>query len=320
MLADKLAADTSQGIDAVADRVFQVVGVQGPNLLRNTRNGEELSWLRSTLRNRTARLIAIIILAGVLVLGGGLKLWRYLRFDSDQQQETTEQHMVSHTSGRDTFTTQEGRFVINGEVVQIAQKIIDYSYDNETTDLRSFYNRLPSGISYKTLVKLSPMRIFLSGPHSKDIEEYSEKSFGHYNPEFLSWLNDHLTAVLSNTSFIKTTSELFRMRLGKVALMYWQVYNTLGDHSKSLTDLVNAYQVGIRRGGLPTNWCHDLSWAKGKTDISFLNVLSVKYTEYDIGFALYFWVRRHIDGTDKQIYSMIDTLLKSYRIVPIKNE
>jgi len=77
----------------------------------------------------------------------------------------------------------------------------------EEGGLISLYCAVSSVITFEEIETISGVNIFLSGPHNKDkFERYSQSSFAHYNPEFLTWVKSVIIPLntslgISSTSF-----------------------------------------------------------------------------------------------------------------------
>lgn len=181
------------------------------------------------------------------------------------------------------------------------------------------YFHLATFLTYKELSELSPHPIFLSGPHNNgDLALNSRFTFGRYNPEFLRWFQDHLEAILQDKNFVAATEQKFKAYLGRTLMTYWETYNALSEHPDELNLLLQDYQERIENRSLPEAYYYNLAWEESREKYQFIQSLDASPNNYDtnvIAPAVYFWLRRHIDGTHQQMFSILDSLLRSYNTV-----
>ncbi len=207
---------------------------------------------------------------------------------------------------------------VNYKLIDIIKKAVinldDTEHQGSSFDywpnggLRSIYDHLRTFIDYRTLVGIVPVPIYLSGPHSEISLSLNERyQFGHYNPEFIRWLDNHISILTEDGAFIKSTKPLFDKYLSKTAFTYWECYRCLEKETKLKEHLKSDYLKRINEQTLPVGF-----YACGSERYESINKLSNKYSGNVVGPAIYFWLRRSVDGTDERIYTALDKILRAY--------
>lgn len=177
------------------------------------------------------------------------------------------------------------------------------------------YYHLATFISYQSLCQLSPEPVFLSGPHSKiNLHLSSGQTFGYYNPKFLQWFQNHLSATLQNKRFVKSTQINFQTYLGKTVQTYWATYTVLNQHPQELNALLKDYEQRLNERSLPEAYYYNIAWQENSDQYDSLRELSTAYDMNVVAPAVYFWLRRRLDGTDQQVFAMVEYLMDTYHI------
>ena len=179
--------------------------------------------------------------------------------------------------------------------------------------LRSTYDHLKGTLSYRLLNQISPYEVFINNLHTKNnLVLNSRYSFGYYNPKFINWISDRVATVLDDGSFVKKSKKLFDKYLKSLFITYWMTYRTLDKDKNEKQMLTNEYLSLIKSKKLPDGYYYDIAWNSEKFD--FMNYL-VEENKLNINVvapAVYFWIRRSVDGTDEKIYLIIDSFLRAY--------
>jgi hypothetical protein len=177
------------------------------------------------------------------------------------------------------------------------------------------YYHLATFVSYKTISQLSPEPVYLSGPHGKNnLNVSSSQTFGHYNPKFLQWLQDHLLEILQDKHFVKSTRENFQTYLGRTVQTYWATYMILNQHPHELNTLLDDYEQRLKDRTVPDDYYYNIAWQENSDQYDSLRELSASYDMNVVAPAVYFWLRRRLDGTDTQVFSMVEYLLNTYQV------
>jgi len=180
--------------------------------------------------------------------------------------------------------------------------------------IRIAYNHLRTFASYQYLVKLSPVPVFIKGPHNNlSLDLRSNTSFGYYNPAFIDWMKGKMAEILSSSEFVKRTKPQFEKYLAKTALVYWDTYLALEKWPAERDELLEDYINKIQDGKLPQGYYYNIAW-NGKKYQS-LRSLFAKHNVNVVAPAVYFWLRRKIDSTDGKVSELLAHLLKTYGII-----
>lgn len=181
--------------------------------------------------------------------------------------------------------------------------------------IRIAYYHLATFLSYKTISQLSPYPVFLSGPHGAiNLNLNSSQTFGHYNPKFLQWFQDHLIEILQDKSFVRLTKQKFHTYLGNTAKTYWATYTVLNQYPNELNTLLEDYQKRLKDRSIPEGYYYNIAWRENSKQYDSLSQLSASYNVNVVAPAVYFWLRRRIDGTDEQIFSLLEYVLDTYQL------
>ncbi len=181
------------------------------------------------------------------------------------------------------------------------------------------YYHLATFASYETLSRLSPYPVFLSGPHgTRRLNLDARFTFGHYNPEFLRWFQDHLMEILEERTFVQATAELFRNYLGGTAMAYRDAYLVLSEHPKEMNVLLEDYKTRMNNRTLPAGYFYNLAWQEAADRFPSLKKLYATYDSNVAAPAVFFWLRRHIDGTHQQVFSILESVLGAYQMIDTK--
>ena len=183
------------------------------------------------------------------------------------------------------------------------------------------YYHLATFATYEMLSNLSPHPVFVSGPHgSRSLNLNSSFEFGHYNPEFLAWFQDHLMEILNDSIFVDLTTEKFKTYLGQTLRTYWQTYIALNQNSNELNILLEDYKNQIKNRSLPKGYYYNIAWSSARDKFVFLEKLEASGNNSNVTApAVYFWLRRYIDGTHEQMFSILESLLNSYNMLERKS-
>ena len=170
--------------------------------------------------------------------------------------------------------------------------------------LRNAYHHLRTFVLYEEVVALSPVPIFLSGPHGESQLALNERyDFGHYNPEFIEWIDLHVDEVMGRKALIESARPLFDAYLGSTAAVYLDTYKALQNNPDERDRLLEVYQGGMESKTLPEGHYYEIAW-EGDKKYSFLGPLYKKHNVNVVAPAVYFWLRRDLDGTSARIFQV----------------
>ena len=180
--------------------------------------------------------------------------------------------------------------------------------------MRVFYCYLRPLLDYRTVQKLSGVKVFLSGPHSAHGLDLKSSDFGRYNPAFVQWLNRMAVAVASRPELVRSTRPVYHKNVRFLALQLSGTYLKLRRHPRYLQREVRGHKwsadyeryfffmnphfvTGPRR---PDRYY----WSHGGDGEGYDgNVVKT---------CVAFWLRRTVDGTAARFYSALNTLQCAY--------
>ena len=227
--------------------------------------------------------------------------------------------------------------------------------------IRNAYYRLASKITYNEIQQIFGGNIFVKGPHFTNNLNLTDKTqFGHYNMDFLDWVDSHLTEALEDSEFINRTQPIFDNQLDFIVTHYAIVKLYLDKNIKLKNKLLNDYKTHIENNTLPDGYIEQVSWVKffsPKYDIEnvFPSIKEMNNDSIDltslrslfkgkenlrrdnrhvlekdeqvrkklqhlmdfgnpnvIAPAIYFWLRRNIDGSEEKIFSILKKIILKY--------
>jgi len=218
------------------------------------------------------------------------------------------------------------RNAINPEAITVGRKVLSNLDKTNNTGpnfdywpeggIQIAYYHIATYASYETIVRLSPVPVFLSGPHgTRNLNLRARFTFGHYNPQFIRWCYGNLSEILKHDGFVAETTELFKSYLGKTAMTYWATYNVLNKHPEELEALLQDYKARMDNRTLPEGYYYNIASEETEGRFVFLKELNASY-DLNVGApAVYFWLRRHMDGTHRQVFSILELLLSRYNMI-----
>ena len=190
-------------------------------------------------------------------------------------------------------------------------KLLSHDYQpNRDTDgtwlsegFRSKYAMAKRYVSPEVLAATYGVPVFLKGPHKDDMDFNSNTSFGHYNPEFLAKVRADVKSVLANPFFKGLIKEAYVNYFEGMANTYKDAYLYLNENPKKVKRMSGSYlhllkqKVGTSEGSMQEIF-REYADSQGEESDWFEAVT-----------APAFWVRRSIDGTDKQIYELLNMII-----------
>ena len=167
---------------------------------------------------------------------------------------------------------------------------------------RYLYCSIKNTVDLANIERITGHAVFLpGGPHGESINLKSDQ-FGHYNPEFLHWLEDYLK---SNTGQLLLSSpladRLYKNKLHPILDVLYQAHEIFLISPEKFTKL-KAYHSS------------DSSWARKWRIADASNPTEALKQNYLRGIpphdvAAGFWSRRTKDGTEKQVFKIVKHLL-----------
>jgi hypothetical protein len=177
--------------------------------------------------------------------------------------------------------------------------------------VRTMYDQLKMIMSLEKVISLSPIPVFVKGPHTVDFDLHSE-TFGHYNPAFLSWAKTRVIPAKHKPILRKLTQPFFNAYMKDMARAYYMAHAHLKEHPILLERRLAVYANGGTYENGESNAQYDLPAYKSPTWQDLDNALGSGYSNYYFYTGIDFWVRRQIDTTASLFFEILQELLTTY--------
>ncbi len=173
--------------------------------------------------------------------------------------------------------------------------------------LRGFYCHVKTSLSYKQLQDALDFEIFVRGPHSRSALNLDARyEFGHYNPKFVKWLANNAIYGIDN-QYLKTQFQpVFNQHIREQARTYYLAYKYLLNNNYFMNAIIQEYSLHLTQKTLPSMYLQEIF--RPFSD----NLEQIGYNSYEANTAAGFWIRRSIDGTAKEFFTVLQTLLITY--------
>lgn len=219
-------------------------------------------------------------------------------------------------------------------------------YDCQTSlahGFRHLYCTVRSVINIKRAQGIAGIPIFLpGGPHLEELSLKSDATFGHYNPEFLDWLDRYIIPVDEDERFLQLKRIAYDAYIGEVVRALYFTHKILfasqddfevfkQDYLRVRNEVAAAGNAHSSIGGMQRDVesfasikqeYQTLIAAKGKLPglyfenkffpISNYLKATVASNWYMANTAGGFWVRRSIDGTEAKIFDLVIKTLEHF--------
>ena len=319
---DKLTEQYDQQLQLMKLKI--IAGILGVPLeqLRNRDRAYQLQLAEKRTRTLRRWLTAVALLSLISVAGG---IFAFIK-----QQEAVAAHQRTVSEMVDATWKAASLFTESGDVDHAQSS----SYIEGT---RAIYSRLRVIMDLDKLQSLSPVPIFLSGPHSVDTDgtanfdfNFQSYDFGRYNPDFVQWAYDNAIPGASNDTIRTLTQFFYDTFLKEMSRYYYIAYLDIQAElpwmegeviPQFLQELEVFRDVPFDSESMGTGPGHYLQyeifgkyasqfsithntsifdWSQGNLDYYFSNVAGA------------FWVRRMVDKTSEPISRLLLKLLRTY--------
>ena len=175
--------------------------------------------------------------------------------------------------------------------------------------VRDTYENIRVLMDLQKIQSISPVPVFLSGPHIDDFDKNSE-DFGHYNPAFLTWVKRYAIPAEHNT-VLRSMTMPFYVKFMKVQVRNY--YNVYKYHEKNPHIL-----PGIAADYLSLHAAGDTSRFYEEKHASYVDNVVPIPAERPFENSLFsmvasaFWLRRTIDETVELFREILEKILTTY--------
>jgi hypothetical protein len=190
--------------------------------------------------------------------------------------------------------------------------------------IQSFWCHRPARVTIASIRALAGVDIFTKGPHTADTLALDAASdFGHYNPEFVTWLVEHAGPSTRGSAAQKATQASYDAHLKPLAEIFWKTYAKAQADQACFTREKTAYADLIAKKKLPKDyyerWFYFMNpYFCDKGPQKTFNFYSDN--GFDAGVdgnvaktVIGFWLRRSMDGTMDEFAEGLKSLLAAYQ-------
>lgn len=183
--------------------------------------------------------------------------------------------------------------------------------DGWVRGVRDLYQRLKLLMSLGKAQSLSPVPIFLKGPHQEDFELHASE-FGYYNPAFLIWAKANVIPAKNNKILRDLTLPFYNRFMREMAWVYYLSYEHLNAHVDLRDRVKDAYLLQLKNGREGGFYLQQLLRDYPDRHEAEMQKLFGDMAWYYWVVASGFWIRRHIDTTDVTFFEILEDLLSTY--------
>ena len=186
-------------------------------------------------------------------------------------------------------------------------------------------------INLGVIASLSYKPIFISGSHvrqkdSEVIHNFDLKShtIARYNPEFINLLKTLMSSIMKNKEFIRKTRCIFHLNIELLAVQYYEAYlilfnpkmeEILKEITTRFEETLANYTSDMEEIRLSENYKLSPSYRLTENLRVISDQTGRPYWEtYHLRLAMSFWVRRSLNDTHHELFSILQTVLRAYNI------
>ena len=214
---------------------------------------------------------------------------------------------------------------------------------------RYLYCTIRPTISFDKVQSISGLKIYLpGGPHEgKELNLKDPERFGHYNPRFLDWVENYIIPIRGDQWFRGVTQRAYARWIGPTVRALYRTHQLLFVDVKGFDDFRRKYQAVKKdyQDKFKGRLTNEGMFAKDPVPFESVKLQYKSDTEAkkeNLGFALQenfrwlsdylsapefkainddwylentaggFWVRRSLDGTEPQIFSILHKVLSTF--------
>jgi len=179
--------------------------------------------------------------------------------------------------------------------------------------VRGKYYIVKYDLSIKIVEDMVGEKVFLSGPHGDHFNFSSHKSFGYYNPDFLNEIETIFEEYNQNNRFKSLAQKFYDENLKQMSRVYYLAYKYLENNNKIKQDVITEYQSAMTKSVQEIEQMWGLGYVLQEHFRTFAEDAENKgYDIYEAFVAPGFWIRRSIDDTDDEFFSLLTKVLEEY--------
>ena len=188
--------------------------------------------------------------------------------------------------------------------------------------MRIFACHLKSLTSLGFLQEASGLPMFDQGPHQGiQLKLDHRHQFGHYNPDFVRWMVEHLVPGAEDASLRKATQKHYDQYVKPLATIFYVTFQKAQKEPKCFRREVERYRSLIQQKKLPEMYYERFFFwmnpdfcthADQGFDYFYKHGFDGGHNGNVVKTCIAFWMRRTIDGTADEFYQGLHKLLKTY--------
>ncbi|MEM8898967.1 MAG: caspase family protein, partial [Bacteroidota bacterium] len=315
-------------------------------------NAQEESFVKTSMlvrrKNQRNRNLLIAGVIAVLLAISGVAIWQGVVATNSAEEarlaaELAQQKEQEALLALEEADSAKASAIRSANEAQIAQQrtvdeMIAASWKLGTLFKRGYgladlLDQLKLLMDLPKLRTLSPVPVFLSGPHTTKFNSHPT-DFAHYNPAFLAWAKEAAIPATENEILRNTTQPFYDDLLRPYARMAYLSYNYLETHPQERDSMKNGY-LEVLEPYKNANLMHAEGYSAGSQFLVFgipnyihhyhdelaalCGVCNEEYNGKTItepwpywtaGYG--FWIRRGIHGTEKNFFEILEVLLQTY--------
>jgi hypothetical protein len=176
--------------------------------------------------------------------------------------------------------------------------------------VRGRYEIAKSVLGKHTLEGIVGEPVFLSGPHSGEMDFTSKTEFGYYNPAFITGLHEMLAGIFSNRKLVKKTQKFYNLHCRTYLRTYYLAY----DAGANNETVMEGYMSSLSNYDAKSNSdypAHSEYLQEAFRDFAE-GLEAAGYDVYEGFNCPGFWVRRSLDGTTDEFYALLRWTLETF--------
>ena len=170
---------------------------------------------------------------------------------------------------------------------------------------RSKYGMAKKYASIQMIETAFGVPVFTKGPHSNGMNFNTNKSFGHYNPKFISKVGNTFNKAMKNPLFRRAARKVYKQYFASMAKTYKESYLYLQSKPDYLAGLQKQYNGMLSS----PNGVNNMTIQEEFRDFAEKLEREKGADVYEAFTAPAFWLRRSIDGTGPEIYKLLETMM-----------
>ena len=178
--------------------------------------------------------------------------------------------------------------------------------------VRGKYYVLKAYVGLEIIESMIGEKAFVKGPHRQKINFDSDNEFGHYNPDFLTKLNERLERILKNETFISQTQNFYNQYFKQYLRTYLLSYNIGVNNEKVISGYLKILKSTPDKDQNTFDQKNPSLYLQEEFREFAENMEHKGYNIYESFVCPGFWVRRSIDRTHEEFYTLLQTVMSAY--------